>query len=275
MMVVGSLLVLPAMCLLVPALALAFTRDTGPTSPGWGEGRLGELLMLSVDTIRHRPRTVAAVAIGVALAASVGAVRLEIETDFTRNFRQGSDVVVAYEFVETRLGGAGVWDVVIPAPRALDQPYLTRVRRLQQRLRALANIDPATGRPVPALTKVISLVDALDAIEADAALAALTPTAELRSAGLSAAMPTFIAALRSSELDANGESHLRIMLRSRERQPAAQKRHLIQEVTRLAREEFPPGERSAGSEVTGFFVLLTNLIESILRDQWTTFGNMR
>jgi predicted RND superfamily exporter protein len=62
------------------------------------------------------------------------------------------------------------------------------------------------------------------------------------------------------------------MLRAPERQPAQQKRRLIEEVTRLAQEEFPPGEASNGAEVTGFFVLLTNLIESMLRDQWTTFA---
>ena len=62
------------------------------------------------------------------------------------------------------------------------------------------------------------------------------------------------------------------MLRARERQPAKQKRRLIDEVTRLAREEFPETRESAGAEVTGFFVLLTNLIESMLRDQWVTFG---
>jgi predicted RND superfamily exporter protein len=62
------------------------------------------------------------------------------------------------------------------------------------------------------------------------------------------------------------------MLRAPERQPAAQKNRLIAEVERLARDEFPPGEKSAEAEVTGFFVLLTHLIESMLRDQWTTFA---
>jgi predicted RND superfamily exporter protein len=62
------------------------------------------------------------------------------------------------------------------------------------------------------------------------------------------------------------------MLRAAERQPAEQKRGVIDEVTRIAREEFPPGKESSGAEVTGFFVLLTNLIESILRDQWITFA---
>jgi hypothetical protein len=272
MMVFGSLLVTPAICLLVPGLALVGASDTGRATPGWGEGQLGDLLLRSVDWIRHRPRTVAGITIAVSLLASFGAIRLEIETDFTRNFRRGSSVVAAYEFVETRLGGAGVWDVVIPAPKQLDAAYLARVRRLEEQLRGLTAADSATGRHIPALTKVISLVDALDAVEADPLLARLTPQPELRAAALARLMPTFLAALRSGEADQHGETRLRIMLRSRERQPAAEKQRLIGEVTRLANAEFPRSEQSAGAEVTGFFVLLTNLIESVLRDQWTTFA---
>jgi uncharacterized protein len=60
--------------------------------------------------------------------------------------------------------------------------------------------------------------------------------------------------------------YLRIMLRARERQPSHQKKQLVEQVRRISREEFPD------AEVTGFFVLLTKLIESITRDQWLTFG---
>jgi predicted RND superfamily exporter protein len=92
-------------------------------------------------------------------------------------------------------------------------------------------------------------------------------------------MPVFLSALRKTEADGDGQGRLRIMLRAPERQPAEQKRRLIEEVTRIAREEFPDeasevvrGHSTRGAEVTGFFVLLTSLIESMLRDQWTTFA---
>jgi len=272
MMVFGSLLVGPAICLIVPALALVGAGDTGPAKPGWGEGQLGELLMRSVDWVRLRPRTLAGVTAAAVLVASIGAMRLEVETDFTHNFRRGSPVVAAYDFVETRLGGAGVWDVIIPAPRVLDAAYLSRVRRLEEQLRALTSVDPTSGNKVPALTKVISLVDALDAIDADPLAARITREPQLRAEVLGGLMPSFVAALRSTDLNEHGEASLRIMLRSRERQPAAEKQRLIEAVTRLAKAEFPATKHSAGAEVTGFFVLLTNLIESVLRDQWTTFA---
>jgi predicted RND superfamily exporter protein len=267
MMVVGSLLVIPAICLLVPALALVAARDQPVPKPGWAEVQIGYWLTRSIDALHSRPKTVAALALLIALVASVGVLKLEVETDFTRNFRRGSRVVEAYEFVESRLGGAGVWDIIVPSPRTLDRDYIDRVRDLETRLRAI-QAPSVGGEAIPALTKVISLVDALDAVAAEPALAALTPTPELRYHALAAVMPTFMAALRAPPPDGSDQGRLRIMLRARERQPAEQKQRLIAEVTRLATEAFPDPD----PEVTGFFVLLTNLIKSIQRDQWTTLA---
>ena len=62
------------------------------------------------------------------------------------------------------------------------------------------------------------------------------------------------------------------MLRSRERQSAEDKLWLIGEVERISHEEFPPAANGSGQmAVTGFFVLLTNLIKSLIRDQWICF----
>jgi predicted RND superfamily exporter protein len=72
--------------------------------------------------------------------------------------------------------------------------------------------------------------------------------------------------------DQTGEYVFRILLRSRERQPSEQKKELIAAVERLAAEEFPPTGDAAGAQVTGFFVLLTHLIDSLLSDQWITFA---
>jgi predicted RND superfamily exporter protein len=275
MMVVGSLLVIPGTCLIVPVLALLAPRDQATPKPGWGEVHIGYWLMRSIDVLSARPKTVAILTGAIALLASLGVMRLEVETDFTRNFRRGSRVVRSYEFVETRLGGAGVWDVILPAPKNLDSDFVSRVRDLESQLRAIELTDPVTGNKSWGLTKVLSLVDSLDAVEVESTLAALTPDPEMRFRGMAAAMPSFIGALRSQP-DAEGNTDIRIMLRSSERQPAEQKQRLIDEVRKLTNEAFPPensgydGGRRA--EVTGYYVLLTNLINSITRDQWVTFG---
>jgi predicted RND superfamily exporter protein len=277
MMVVGSLLVIPATCFIVPALALLGAKDQPTPKPGWGEVHLGYWLMRSIDVLHGRRKMVAGLTAIVAILASLGVMRLEVETDFTRNFRRGSRVVRSYEFVETRLGGAGVWDIIVPAPNYLEANFLTKVRDLENRLRAIELPDSTTGKNRIALTKVLSLVDALDATEADPTLAALTPNPEVRFQGMAAAMPTFIGALRSQP-DAEGYFDIRIMLRSSERQSADQKQRLIDEVRRLVWQEFPPAKIDGGfppgprASVTGYYVLLTNLINSITRDQWVTFG---
>jgi hypothetical protein len=89
---------------------------------------------------------------------------------------------------------------------------------------------------------------------------------------MAAAMPNFVRALRTNHQEPGRPNYLRIMLRAREQQSAAEKAQLISEVTRLAAEHFPGRDGSQPAQVTGFYVLLTNLITSVLRDQWTCFA---
>lgn len=270
MMVAGSLLVLVGVAILVPWLVLLWGEGPVSADPTWGEAWIRSKLSQLLSMIIHRPRTTALVALIISGIAIVGSFRLDIETDFTRNFRSGSRLVSWYDFVEKQLGGAGVWDVIVPAPRVLDDKYLARVRNLETELRKISM--PATGdeKPRPGLTKVISLVDALDAAEGDVALGAMP--VNLRAQGMAQVMPVFMGALRSTPKDASQPSSLRIMLRAKEQQTAKEKQYLIDEVRRMVLQEFPGEEYGSRAEVTGFFVLLTNLIESMLRDQWTTFG---
>jgi len=55
-------------------------------------------------------------------------------------------------------------------------------------------------------------------------------------------------------------------LRAPERLPAEEKIELINRVQAAAAKEFP------GAEATGYYVLLADLIESVLDDQWKTFA---
>ena len=46
-----------------------------------------------------------------------------------------NSTVAAYDMVESRLGGAGVWDVLVPVTGAVDAELLGRVARFETRLR--------------------------------------------------------------------------------------------------------------------------------------------
>ena len=159
MMAIGSLLVLPSCWLLVAGIVLfpvrndAFEPSTAQpgntTASGWLDRLLGSVL-----TFAQRNRTLLTTcAVALVGFAILGTQRLERETEFTKNFRPKSPLVEAYEFVETRFGGAGVWDLQIPAPGRLDKAFLRRVLDLEEKLKAES----------PMLGKAISLADLLDA----------------------------------------------------------------------------------------------------------------
>ncbi len=262
MMLVGSLLTLVGIAVFVPGLSLWGRFDADPRR-AWGEGRLDLGLERLAAAIERHPRWLA---LGIAVASAVcclGMFNLEVETDFTKNFRRGSPIVHAYEFVESRLGGAGVWDIMAPVPDRDIKEFLNRIARLEERLRTEVMIETADGGLQPGLTKVLSPVDALDMVPLGRIQAALRlePTLDL----VSEAVPMVSALYGHDPHDAN-RLYLRIMLRARERQPSQQKHRLIEQVRQISREELPQ------SEVTGIFVLLTKIIESTTRDQWLTFG---
>jgi predicted RND superfamily exporter protein len=79
-------------------------------------------------------------------------------------------------------------------------------------------------------------------------------------------MPEFYAALYSRDPDDPEKKYFRIMLRAPERQSAEEKAALITQVEAISRQHFP------GAEVTGYFVLMASLINSVVRDQWIAFG---
>lgn len=314
MMAVGALLVLPGVVLVVPGLALLRAGRGGAAvedAPAISPEQLGPL-MSRIE--RHRALFLVTLLVVVGLFGW-GMNRLEIETDFTKNFRGGSRIVRAYEFVESRLGGAGVFDITLPAPARLDWNYMQRVLRLEQRLREEVVVVDERGEPTPGLTKVLSLADGVVAgspVEINGLPLRIVRDSTARKGVelMHERIPAFVDALYFTPTDENETNsdgantaaptrpaRFRIMLRARERQPAAEKLSLIAQVDAIVRDELEqdawakdarlsPPDASADespvgtldqaiadrAHVTGYFVLLTNLIASLLEDQWTCFG---
>jgi len=262
MMLIGSLLTLAAIAVVAPGLSLAGRFDADPQR-AWGERGLELGLSRVVDLIERHPRGLA-LAVGLVCGGcSWGMIWTKVETDFTNNFRQSSPIVRSYDFIENRLGGAGVWDVFLPVPEQPDAEFIERVAHLEDRLRREAVVRGPDGSEQPGLTKTLSAIDALDLIPYGKAAAARNLEQTLTLLGKQ--MP-IVAALHGRDPNEHDRYYLRIMLRARERQSSQQKHELIEQVRRISREEFPE------AQTTGFFVLLTKLIESITRDQWLTFG---
>ena len=293
MMAIGAMLVLVSVILLIPGMALIklpgplASLDHDPQS-AWREQTLHTALGRMTNLVERRPVLLGICTLFVIVTATAGVARVEVESDFTKNFRQGSPIVRSYNFIESNLGGAGVWDVLLPAPEELDWDYLDRVLEFEDRLRNEVQLKNAQGQSVPGLTKVISIADLvvasspihpetlLEEMKIPLVGRVIHPRQEAvnRSIGVMRdTLPVFMDALHAQNPDNEGEYYFRVMLRARERQSSADKRSLIEQVRQISEDEQYAWNREAqGAEVTGFFVLLTNLIDSLMADQWLAFG---
>jgi len=267
MTAIGAAMVLVSAALVVPFLALAGRFDSDPKM-AWGEGSLELGLDRLVQRIVRHPLPILALTTAAVVAAMAGMRWLTVETDFTKNFRDSSPTVASYEMVESRLGGAGVWDVLVPAREPIDAAQLEAVDRLAERLRREVAVPAEDGLATPALTKVMSIADVLSAAPlVPRRLQAVLVNAMLRKDG--GDQPEFVRALVGRDPQ-DDTTWLRVMLRARERQPAAAKQAIIAQVRRIAAEEYPATGGGPGAEVTGFFVLLSQLVDRMLTDQWLT-----
>ncbi|RMG41318.1 MAG: RND family transporter [Planctomycetota bacterium] len=222
------------------------------THPAGLEARIGGWLSRTAAGSLRRPARVLLAASTIVIAALCGLPRLHVETDFSRNFRENSEIVRALNFVEDRLGGAGSWEVNFAAPRVLDENYLERVRQTTAAFRSELG-----GRGPGRISKVVSLTDGLDLVPRIPFVLNSLPK---RLAALDALQAGFVRSLYDAD-----SGRMRIVLRSRERQPAELKNRLIAQAQALA------ATRHQDVRVTGLFVLLAFLIESLLRDQLLSF----
>ena len=277
MMAIASLVVLIGIFVLVPAIALMplaskrLEKRVGLSfelSPIPGDESLRRCLLWILRQVTLSHRAVAIVAILVGGIAVWGSLRLTVETDFIKNFRSDAPLVVAYRAVEAELGGAGVWDVVVPAPKILTQGYLDQVAALEA---SLMSLEVPGSEPLR-LTKVMSFADADSAARLSPNLGSFS--IEARLLGMKQVMGSFVSTLITDFK--NDSRYLRIMLRSREQAEAAQKEQLISEVRRTVDKAVQSDQWGTGSNrtatVSGYYVLLSQLVSSVVADQWRCFA---
>ncbi len=264
----------------------------GDPAPAPAEEQLLRGLSTVVHLADRHPRAVTLGTIAFVVWAAWGMTRIDVETDFSRNFRDNSELVRSLNFVETRLGGAGTWEVSIPAPKQLTEEYLDRVRQLAERLRSELVIsaeelkEPQSG--AGRLTKVISVTDGLDLIPKKIGFGFLSKSFSLEQRlEILEALP---GGVLSSLYNADA-GRMRFLLRGLERQRSDKKLRLIERVQEIAMEEWKSlatsddaaARSSTGSSsnaaaiknrdvrTTGLFVLLTFLISSLMDDQVVSF----
>jgi predicted RND superfamily exporter protein len=261
MMTLATMLV-PLLCMIVLPGGILIGRAHADPRPPLGEGAmLSQLRVLARWSVTH-PLAILAVMVLLSIGAVLGLLRLTVETDFSKNFRDSAPIVQSLKFFESHLGGVGTWEIGFDVPHKLADIDLDKVRDLTEHLRELKLSDGTR------LTKVISLTDGLD-------LVPRVPLGENERSGFFRAIPRFRHALLNEQQELLNElqpemmsslynpqaGRMRIVLRALEQQPAEVKLKLIDAVQNASREYFPD------AQPTGLYVLLAYLISSLLGDQ--------
>ena len=282
MMSIACGIVLLGIFALVPTLALlplgvlGLGKDSGyalGTVPG--EAGIQSALRQILNTVTHHRFLVIAAAALLLLFGSLGSSRLKVETDFLKNFQSNSPIAQAYRAVETELGGAGVWDVMIPAPMPMTEEYFDRVLALEKELLAIEVASQEPGAEPLKLTSALSLADT-DRVARTAAILRMIPL-EARLLGMQQSMGSFFGTLLSppqrGSIDGDRPRALRLMLRSRERSESEQKTELIARVRQVVQKHRKGlgSVRIEDTAVAGYYVLLTKLVEHVVADQWKSF----
>ncbi len=278
MMTLGTLMTLLLTLLVMPA-ALAAGQNIPVPGRVALEDHLDRALGRIAQIIVHHPRRTTLACCLLLAVTAPGLLLMQVETDFSRNFRESSPVLQALRFVESTLGPAGTWDVSFDVPAPLTPLFLDRIDELTAKLRSLAE----NGLPL----EVVSLTDALNV---PPRLGSAVKRLEL----IRRRQPDLVNSFHNTR-----NHRMRIVLRSPEQQTtdlkleqirqvrtvvAAHFRNLEQELnaastdTPEAQQTRPPNWLARES-ATGLFVLMARIIDSLLADQfrsflWASLGTM-
>jgi uncharacterized protein len=243
--------------LLSPMAMLPPFRLEVPVRYG-SRSRVAALMDRQTFLVHRHPGLIAAVIFAVVIPVALGLFRLSYETNYINLFRPETRVVRDYHTVESKLGGIGLVELVVPTGPKFSPRVLDGLRQVENRVRAIRVADPR------AISQVLSLATMLDP---DGRLAALPADRQER---LITAKIELIEATPLSQILYSlwnpSSKQTRIMVRIKEQQPAPDKSSIFRQATQEAKDVF--GETSY---LTGLSFLMTRTTQAIIATQWATF----
>ena len=206
---------------------------------------------------RHPSAILLAVAI-VVIPLSLGIFGLRYETNYINLFRRETRIVRDYGVVESKLGGIGLVELVVPAGDTITPGTLAELAAAEERVRAIPVSDPRSIAQVLSLATVLDPEGRVAALPDEAQTRILQNKLELISLSPQAQL------LHSFWNSKTGEA--RILVRLLEQQSTGIKARIFHEAEAQARAEFGPK-----SFLTGLSYLMTRTTEGVISTQWTTF----
>jgi predicted RND superfamily exporter protein len=258
MMTLATLLVIVVTLAVLPA---AFASGSNVPIPGRVrlEDQLDAVLNRMAHLIDRHPVGTAVICLALTAITAPGLWMMQVETDFSKNFRESSPIVQSLRFVESSLGPAGTWDVAFDVPDPLTSEFLDQTKELTNVLKNLSTEDCQLD--------VLSLNDAID-------VPPRLGNARARLQKIDQRQHDLVQSFYNPE-----RRRMRIVLRSPEQQSTEAKLAQIQRVRDAIAAHFER-THTAASEATkqteppvasGLFVLMARIIDSLLEDQWKSF----
>jgi len=252
MMSIASMLVFLSVLIIVPAGILLVSRFQNDPRSAPAEEQLVTLLDVNSHLVGRFPWIIFTMFGAATIFAAFGFQYLEVETNFAKNFRSESRLVKALTFVESELGGSTTLEVNFPAPEKLNNDFLDKASQLTAELKELGDDEG------PYFTTTNSIDDGIKLVPS---IPFVTNTPRKKLNRIVAIQPEFESTLYNAE-----GGRMRIFMRTLEQQSAERKNRIIQETTVLAKKYYPE------AKVSGLFVLLTFLIDSLMSDQLVSFA---
>ena len=265
--IMGSCTLLASLLVMAisPAAMVPPFRLELPTRVG-AKSRVGSGVNWATAWVYRHPAPIVIGLVALVVPIAAGMVRLRYETNYINTFKPETRVVRDYGTVESRLGGIGVVELIVPASGPVTPETLDRYRSVAY---GLVGSGQGSGSsvgqpPLPGVTSVLSLATVLDP---EGRIAALPPESAARI--LATKLELITASPQADLLRGflNPETkEARILVRLVEQQPSAQKSAIFAVATERAKAAFGPS-----SFLTGLSFLMTKTTEGVIQTQWTTF----
>ncbi len=262
--IMGSCTLLASLLVMVisPAAMIPPFRLELPIRVG-SVSRLGKGVNWITAWVYRHPAPIVVGLLALVLPVAAGMTRLTYETNYINAFKPETRVVRDYGTVESRLGGIGVVELVVPAPDQIDPATLAKFRSVNTALVGPGE-NSESNRALPGVTSVLSVATVLDpegriaALPVESATRILTTKLELIAASPQAEL------LRGF---LNPDTHqARILVRLVEQQPTERKSAIFRAATSATDAAFGPR-----SYLTGLSFLMTKTTEGVIQTQWQTF----
>lgn len=289
-----SFLFFPAALALLPATRPAVGAQGATGAAG---GRMKWLGSFGVATLKAGPLVVGVTAIVFGVSVW-GATKIGFETNFIDYFRKESELAKGLDFIDKNLGGTTTLEIVLHAPE--DKHFLQKAA--YDKLAALhahmedEQVFPELGKimsPVGVGNEIAKLADHLAPFLLNMFLGQPAKRAEVPRLGLLKGLETPALKTRLEpllrEVATEDFRTVRLFMRAKETWPDLKRNATLAKIRAYLEREMPEyvlpeprdaiiaaggkmAPREAGkADVTGIFVLYTNMLNSLLFSQISTF----